>query len=195
MHVAAELKESQKVSGWKLYPETSISAALEGVRIVAKYDLVAVAPQGKLLIYDWKTSRGEPRRQWLERRLQTRVYPYLLARAGGYLGQEQSVLPEQIEMNYWFANHPAQIERFPYHPDAFQADEAYLRSLIESIQQLGEDEFHLTTDEKRCAFCIFRSLCNRGISAGSLYDLQDEVDEERETEISLDFEQIAEIEF
>lgn len=190
--LAGELIESQQSSGWKLYSETSLSAPLGGLRIVAKYDLVAAA-QGKLLIYDWKTSRAKPERQWLEKRLQTRVYPYLLARAGHQLNEGQPVQAEQIEMVYWFASHPNQIIRLPYSSAAFQADEAYLTGLVETIQRLDESEFSLTADEKRCAYCTYRSLCNRGVSAGSLSDLWDESDDE--VGLSLDFEQIAEIEF
>ena len=48
-------------------------------------------------------------------------------------------------------------------------------------------EFSLTADEKRCAYCTYRSLCNRGVSAGSLSDLWDESDDE--VGLSLDFEQ------
>jgi RecB family exonuclease len=193
--LAGELKEHQLVDGWKLLPETSISATLAGVRMVAKYDLVAATPQGRLLIYDWKTSHAQPRRQWLDKRLQTRVYPYLLTRVGQHLNDHQPVQPEQVEMVYWFTNHPAQSVNFPYSTAAYQEDEAYLRGMIETILRSDESEFHLTADESRCAFCTYRSLCDRGISAGSLSDLQREFEDEDEDEINLDFEQIAEIEF
>jgi RecB family exonuclease len=192
---AGELEEFQKASGWKMHPETSIAATLGNVRIVAKYDLVAATPQGKLLIYDWKTTHAQPRRQRLGKRLQTRVYPFLLARAGHHLNNHLPVQPEQVEMTYWFANHPEHSVSFTYSAAAYKADEDYLSGMIETIQRLGESEFHITSDERRCAFCTYRSLCNRGISAGSLSDRQYEVDDEAEEEINLDFEQIAEIEF
>ncbi len=120
--LAGELIESQNSNGWKLYPETSLSAPLAGLRLVAKYDLLAVA-QDRLLIYDWKTSRAKPSHKWLEKRLQTRVYPYMLARAGRHLNDDLPVLAEKIEMVYWFANHPDQTIRIPYSSAAFQADE------------------------------------------------------------------------
>jgi hypothetical protein len=194
-HLAGELKAHQLTDGWKLLPETSISATLAGVRMVAKYDLVAATPQGRLLIYDWKTTHAQPRRQWLSKRLQTRVYPYLLTKAGQHINDFRPGQAEQVEMIYWFANHPAQSVSFPYSTAAYQADEAYLRGMIETILRLDESEFHLTEDENRCAFCTYRSLCDRGISAGSRYDVQLEVVDESEDELNLDFEQIAEIEF
>lgn len=191
--VAAELIVLHKESGWKLYPETSLSAILAGVRLVAKYDLVAVSPQGRMSIYDWKTSQAEPKRQWIEKRLQSKVYPYLLARAGHHMNESQPVQPEQVEMTYWFANHPSRSVSFPYSPKAFEADEAYLSGIIETIQRLDQSEFPLTSDERRCAFCTYRSLCNRGISAGSLYDWQRELEDEDDGQVTLDFEQIPEI--
>jgi CRISPR/Cas system-associated exonuclease Cas4 (RecB family) len=189
---AGELIESQHSAGWKLYPETSLSASMAERRLMAKYDLLA-ATQDRLLIYDWKTGRAKPSRRWLEKRLQTRVYPYLLSRAGHQLNEDQPVPADRIEMVYWFANHPDQIIRIPYSSAAYRADEAYLTDMVETIQRLEESEFHLTADEKRCAYCIYRSLCDRGVSAGSLSDLWDEADDE--VGFSLDFEQIAEIEF
>ncbi len=190
--LAGELIESQKNAGWKLYPETSLSASMAERRLVAKYDLLAAA-QDRLLIYDWKTGQAKPSRRWLEKRLQTRVYPYLLARAGHQLNDDQPVPVDRIEMVYWFANHPDQVIRIPYSPAAYQADEAYLTDMVETILRLKGSEFHLTADEKRCAYCTYRSLCNRGVSAGSLPDTWDETD--FDVGFSLDFEQITEIEF
>jgi hypothetical protein len=194
VEIGSELIGMQANSGWGLYPEISLSAPLATNRLLAKYDLVAVSPEGMLCIYDWKTSRGQPRREWLERRLQTHVYPYVLCESGAYLNSGKPLQPEQIEMVYWFAEYPNQSQRIPYSTAAFQSDQAYLTTLVETIFHLLEDEFYLTSDEKRCAFCSYRSLCNRGISAGSLEDLQVDADD-RLQEIVVDFEQIAEFEF
>jgi CRISPR/Cas system-associated exonuclease Cas4 (RecB family) len=194
LEVGSELLEMQANSGWKLYPEISLSAPLTSSRIVAKYDLVAVSPEGMLRIYDWKTSRSKTRREWLERRLQTHVYPYVLCMGGAHLSFGKPLQPEQIEMLYWFAEYPDQGERFLYNAAALQSDREYLISLEETIHHLQESEFYLTSDEKRCAFCTYRSLCNRGISAGSAEDLQLDTDDHLQ-EIVVDFEQIAEIEF
>ena len=194
MQIAPGLKDSAE-AGWRLYPELSLSIPLRDSRLVAKFDLLAVTPERKMLIYDWKTSRNKPRRQWLERRLQTRVYPYLLGGGGTSLNQGQPVQPGQVEMVYWFASHPDLEERFTYNASAYQADEAYLSSLVDTIRALEEDDFHLTLDEKRCAFCVYRSLCNRGISAGWAAEQDEDYHVESETALEIDFDQIAEIEY
>jgi hypothetical protein len=60
-----------------LYPEATLSSPLRGLRLLAKYDLIAVQ-DGKAAIYDWKTYRKRPRNEWLAARMQTRVYRALL---------------------------------------------------------------------------------------------------------------------
>lgn len=178
----------------RLYPEISLSAALNGYRLEAKYDLVAVGPDGRAVIYDWKTGRQRPKRPWLAGRLQTRLYPYLLVRAGVQLNDGRTLLPEQVEMIYWFAEHPGQPERFAYSLPSYQEDEATLSDLIGTIQRLGEDDFPLTSDLRRCVYCIYRSLCERGARAGNLDEAETETVLE-EPGLGIDFEQIGEIEF
>ena len=68
----------------------------------------------RVVIYDWKTSLKKPTRQWMDHRLQTRVYPYLLAQAGNAIIGEQLVNPEQIEMIYWFVEQPKEAHIFTY---------------------------------------------------------------------------------
>ena len=177
------------------YPEVSLSASLAGYRLEAKVDLVMILPGGGARIYDWKTSRRKPERRWLAGRLQTRLYPYLLTRAGAALNGGVDLSPEQVEMIYWFADHPTQAERMAYSPQAFQDDESYLSELIATLQRLGEADFHLTTDLRRCAYCSYRSLCDRGTRAGEMDETQAETGVDGEVAISLDFEQIGEIEF
>ncbi len=190
------LSGSGELSG-RSYPEVLLAAPLGGYRLGAKYDLVVILPDGRARIYDWKTGpRGGRKRQsrrWLAERLQTRLYPYLLVRAGASLNAGQGLQPESVEMVYWFAGRPGEPERFTYNLQAYQEDEAYLVDLIETIQRLGEGEFPLTSQIRRCAYCVYRSLCERGARAGDLEDA--EFDFEDADNLDVDFEQIGEIEY
>ena len=57
------------------------------------------------------------------------------------------------------------------------------------------EAFPLTDEVRRCRFCSYRSLCDRG-GAGRLEDFDiDEYEDEEEETFALDFDQIAEIEF
>ena len=169
-----------------------------GLSVSTELDEVSGRRLSRAVILEWKTSRKRPRRKWLTERLQTRVYPYLLVRAGSHLvenGEWRPFQPEQIEMVYWFANFPEDSERFPYDAAQYDADGDYLTSLFEEIENLGENDFPLTTKERRCRYCSYRSLCRRGVRAGPFDEAESESEEDSDFGIALDFEQIAEIEY
>jgi hypothetical protein len=178
-------------SATALYPEVTLSMPLMGCRLVAKYDLILVGPEGRVTIYDWKTSRKRPKRSWLLERLQTRVYPFLLAQAGTHLNQGQPIAPEQIGMIYWFAEAPNEPEIIHYSADQYAKDETYLKSLITEINGLSPEAFTLTSSVERCRFCTYRSLCDRGVEAGNVDELDTELELAPEGEF--DFDQIAEV--
>jgi predicted RecB family nuclease len=175
------------------YPEISLSAPLGEHRLTGKFDLLTRAGD-RFTIYDWKTARKKPKRQWLAEKLQTRVYPWLLVQAGARFNGGKPVRPEQIEMVYWFAEFPAAPMRFPYSRMQFEEDDAYLHALLAEIEALDDTPAPLTDNEKRCRFCVYRSLCDRGLSAGPLDELEDPEAADA-FDFTLDFEQIAEIEF
>jgi CRISPR/Cas system-associated exonuclease Cas4 (RecB family) len=177
------------------YPELVLSAPVGGHRLVAKYDLLAIDPGRRAAILDWKTYRQRRGRNWLGERLQTRVYPYLLVRGGTRLNADRPLPPQLAEMVYWFANFPDDPEVFEYGSERYRQDEAYLNSLVEEIETLAEGEFELTADKRRCDFCPYRSLCQRGVLAGDVGEAMEDWDVEMDFDIALDFDQIAEIEY
>jgi CRISPR/Cas system-associated exonuclease Cas4 (RecB family) len=181
------------------YPEVTLSAPVGSHRLLAKYDLVAIEPGRRAVIVDWKTSARRPTGAWLAARLQTRVYRYVLVRAGSQLNRGAALQPEQIEMIYWFAAFPGQPERLPYNRTQHEADGRYLTSLIADLARAGDDDFPMTEDAARCRFCPYRSLCGRGIEAGNIHANDDVagVSEEVATDwtAGFDFEQVAEVEF
>jgi PD-(D/E)XK nuclease superfamily len=143
---------------------------------------------------DWKTSEKHPKRKWLADRLQTHVYPFVLIGALSSLLKGKVVDPAQVEMIYWFTNQPDQPEIFTYDQRNYQEDLRFLTNLVSTIDQKAEPIFPLTPDVRRCLFCKYRSLCNRGVNPGDLQH-QEEVQEPTPAEeVSLDFDQIREIE-
>lgn len=175
------------------HPEITLTAPLGAYRVIAKYDLIAVEPGQQAVIMDWKTSLQRPRRERLATRLQTVVYRYLLARAGAHLNGDQPITPEQVEMVYWFAEHPDEPERFPYSTAQFHEDEAYLRRLVGEIET--REVFELTSDLTRCTFCTYRSLCKRGEKAGDYRLAEVEDTEDIGAGFTFDLEQVTEIDF
>ena len=174
--------------------EVRLAAGLAGYRLLATLDMVAVDPGARAVIVDWKTgARPEKEVQWADR-AQTRVYRYLLVRAGAFLNGGREWQPEQVVMAYWFAESPAEPVWLPYDRPAFEDDAAFLEAWIETIATTPEDGFPLTDDVRRCTTCVYRSLCQRGVQAGPL---QDEPDSETDSlaDFDLDFDQIAEVAF
>jgi hypothetical protein len=177
----------------RLYPEVSLVAYLSGYRVIAKFDLIAVMPSGKVIIYDWKTSRKKPGRMKLAGRLQTRVYPYLLVRAGSHLNGGSGIQPDQVQMIYWFSDFPDTPEIFDYSEKHHLDNQEFIGSLIDEIVNLKEDDFYKTSRLERCEYCVYRSLCERGANAGYLNNVVDEADL-LEPDLNLvDFDLIPEI--
>ena len=187
--------------------EVTLSAPLAArpqapLRIVAKYDLLLVSPpsptgDSRITIYDWKTSSRRPKAPALKRRLQTRIYPYLAVQAGSVLTGGRPVAPAQVEMIYWFAEPGQAPERLPYDDARFQEDAHYLLDLVNTIISLPPDGFEMAADEAPCRFCVYRSLCNRGIRAGHIAEWNSDAEIQDQVIESLDFdlEQIIEIDF
>jgi hypothetical protein len=173
--------------------EIVLSTPLAGYRVMAKYDLLALDPGRKAVIVDWKTASHPPSYDNLAERLQTKVYPYVLAHTGRELNQGIPIQPDQIEMIYWFSNQPQSPVRFRYDEDQHALDEAYLTSLVGQIIDLGEADFERTSNERLCHYCVYRSLCERGERAGDLDDWEEAAENEDELDFDLDFDQIAEV--
>ncbi len=174
------------------YPELTLQTTLAGARLVARFDLVAVQPGTRAVIVDWKTAAHRtPHRH----RMQTLVYRYVLATSGAHLNDGQPFAPEQIEMRYWFADDPHEPETLAYDSAQFSQDESRLRDLITEIET--RQDFPLTPDLRRCAFCVYRSLCDRGLRAGTDPgpEAETDIDTVAAPEFTFDFDQIAEIEF
>jgi hypothetical protein len=176
--------------------EVALSAPLGGFRLTAQYDLVAIEPGGRAVIVDWKTSQRRTLGTALAGRMQTRVYRYLLARAGSALNGGLPIRPDQIEMIYWFASFPDEPERLRYDDALYQADEVLFARLVDAIQDEDPGGFPLTDEVSHCRFCTYRSLCNRGTRAGDIASAED-VEEVVGTAspAAFDFEHAAEIEF
>ncbi len=191
-------------AGVQLYPETTLSTVLNGYRLVAKYDLLALFPDTppRVLIVDWKTNLRRPPSRILRTNAQTRVYPFVLAMSGGTMTRGQgdketispahlptcSLSPNQIIFQYWFVTAPAKPEIIFYSQANFEEDKSYLADLIQEI--VAAEDFPLTPNGKACRFCVYRSFCDRGDVAGDVDEFEDDL---LLDEFDLDWEQVAEI--
>lgn len=154
-------------------PELHTTATILGQRVTAAFDLLAYEPGGQAVIVDWKTTRAGPSREWLDRRLQTILYPLLLVESAEPL-IGKPVAPDDVTLMYWFTAAPDQPMLFRYDQARYEADKAYLKTLFEQIFSMDSAQWPLTDVIRRCAFCQYRSLCDRGSTAGSLDEAEGE---------------------
>lgn len=186
------LGHNLNINGYAQYAELSLTAPVGTRCLLAKYDLLAIKPGQKALIFDWKTTQKRPRDEWMAARMQTRIYRALLVQAGAHLNEGAPIQPEQTEMIYWYADFPSEPAHFPYSVAQYKRDWDALTAIINEIG--NHRHFPLTEDEKKCAYCPYRSYCNRGSKAGTI-DESEVGTEGLVTEFNLNYEQIAEIEF
>ncbi len=191
-------EENPIPDGYAKHIEISLAIPIAEHRLAARYDLVAVS-DNEVLIFDWKTNQQVPKRDTIQNKLQSRVYPYVLIQGGNCLNHGSPIEPYQVEMMYWFSNFPASPMHFVYSQERYEQDQTYLTGLVKTIAALGEDDFPRTQNLNHCRFCIYRSFCDRGREAGYMEDLEavNELEESlvEDFDLDLDLEQITEIEF
>lgn len=144
--------------------ETSLTSGVAESRLIAKYDLLVIHPTGNVTIYDWKTVTHPINADTLTRHVQSRVYPFVFMQANATLMHGRKITPEQITMVYWFTADPNHPQRLPYHTGQYQADEDYLTHLIMEISGREAEDFTLTTNEKYCTHCVYRTYCDRRVA-------------------------------
>lgn len=178
-----------------LYPEHTLITTLDGQRILAKYDLIIVYPSGKTWIIDWKTGGSKPgwqRRRNLAERWQTALYPWIITRAGHSLSGT-NIEAEKIEMIYWFAEEAHDSERFTFSCAQRQDVENRLADVIGLILSIAEADFEKTSLEKKCVYCPYRSLCERGGQAGRFGQEEEDAPEDDGLGPNFDFSQVEEL--
>jgi RecB family exonuclease len=179
----------------QIFSEFSLRAVINQSPLVAVCDLIALTADGNLWILDWKTSAKKTRREKLIDRVQTILYPFIALECGNRIFPDFQPRAENIHMAYLFVQYPADnLLTFDYSPDSHQQNRAFLTATIEEILSKEPGTFECTAEARRCRFCVYRSLCERGITAGNLAELEDASDLQ-DTLSNLDFDAQEEIAF
>ena len=178
----------------KRLPEYTLTVPLGPYQLIAKYDLLIPTADGDCHIYDWKTSTYRTKTDVLRNDIQTRLYLLMAVEAGDSLHGSAATPPERLLMCYWFAAFPGEPEMIHYTEMLYQRDRADILELIERIATAPEESFILTSDERQCRYCVYRSFCERGVGAGQADELDDGANDESDRD-AFDFSQAAEIAF
>jgi hypothetical protein len=182
--------QNQNLVGTK-FPEFLLSVPFEGFRLIAKYDLLVISNDGEAQIFDWKTNRKRSSSTTLSKRMQTIIYPLVLALAAENQNQFQGVQPEKIKMIYWFTAAPAQPEVFEFSQEKYISSKILLSNLIQEIKRT--EKFEKTVQERNCKFCVYRSLCDRGIMGGEWSDQEEETDQDWSSDFDFSFDDLDEV--
>ncbi len=149
-------------------PELGLVAPVGDHLLYARFDLLACdasTQASRAVIVDWKTLRTSNHlsAHWFARRIQTRVYLYVLATAGAPYNGGQPFAPEQCSMRYWLANYPDQPwVDIPYSTADYERDRTWLLGLLERASSgQTEEDYARGSEQRQCMRCTYQTLCNR----------------------------------
>jgi hypothetical protein len=184
-----------KMDFQRTFAELPVRIPIKDFHIMAVFDLLAVSKAGELFILDWKTAERIPTRDRLADRVQTWLYPYAAFEASPAIFPDIEHSVDKLHMTYLFVQHDGDNTlTFDYTQELHRQNEKRLEKLIEEISQKDAGSFELTDEKRRCKYCNYYSLCERGLSAGDFRDEEREVDLDQVIQ-QIDFETQDEIAF
>ncbi len=140
--------------------EKEVSALHSGVLWLGMFDALAIRDD-RITVYDWKTTGHPVNSSDYLRTPQTRLYRFLAKMcAPRLLGIGLHGLPaENIEMIYWFPEHPETGIRLPYSESAFREDLTWLELKAAELTSGQPDDYPRTSENRRCRFCKYQTHC------------------------------------
>ena len=172
----------------QFYPELELRLNRPDLKLMAKFDLVAVDPDGRATIFDWKTEKKQPNKTYLQKSAQTLVYRYMLCEAGGQYSPKGRFKPDEISMIYWNPLYPHRWTRLEYSEAQFQKDQQHLRNMVAQILKTPREMFLATADEGACRRCEYQMICH-----GRRAEAVDMEDEEALFEATLSWDDLPDL--
>lgn len=147
--------------------DQSLIARCAGYPVLAQVDALRCEPDGRVTIYDWKTSE-RPDRSRLSDSQQTRIYPYVVWHV--LRGRDHPALtdPGQIRLVYWFPSHPGDPFEIAYSSERLAAATDWLEDLLTAMTD--DTLFTMTHDRTRCQNCEYIAHCGVRPEDGAVVD-------------------------
>jgi hypothetical protein len=178
-----------------IFAEFPLRISIGSSPVLAVFDLIGLTTDNDVWILDWKTSGKIPKKSALAERIQSILYPYALLEAAPTFLGISSLKAENVRMAYAYVHQTQNnILRFDYDAESHARGGSFLQELIAEISAKEPGSFAKTSEEHRCKFCVYRSLCERGTTAGNLSEMEAE-DEIPDSIADLDFDAQDEIAF
>jgi len=146
----------------RIFSELTVSVPVGDFALVARFDRLLLADDGRAMIVDWKTDTRVPAPSALAVHVQTIIYRYVLVEGAPQVSGGQPIEPGDVTLTYWYAEQPAEPIRLAYSDGQHRQARAQIRGWIQEIAGLSADQFHRTTDQLVCRRCEYRALCNKG---------------------------------
>ncbi len=154
--------------------EFSSYTKIGNFRVVAVFDFLSRTEDGKIIVADWKTTERQPKREFYQDRIQSLLYPLVaFETASAVFGGTNKFPLEGFSLLYWFPAFPEKNLEFPFSTEQYQHNQAYISNLIEEIAGKEVGEFPETEDPLKHRYCRYRSLCDRGVEAGNVDEVED----------------------
>lgn len=144
----------------RFLPEHELRLNENGIKLVAKFDLLYLAPTGRCVIYDWKTTPGHAYAQYHRNSWQTLLYRYVMSKAGGVYAPRGMWRPEEITMIYWNPRYPHEAEPLVYSAKLLRADEEKIGAQLQRIKALAYEHFAPTSHPGNCSRCEYSPICH-----------------------------------
>ena len=177
----------------KAFSEFHLSSQIGEIRLSAVFDLIYLTKNDKVGIIDWKTSHFIPKKSTLAMKVQTIMYPYLINETFHEFLAETNLLPENISMRYWYPGSPDEEFIFKYGQSTHEDHHVFLKNIINEILGKKKGDFLQTCIINKCGYCQYRSLCDRGIRAANIHEIEDQG--LLESGFLIDFDQLPELSF
>ena len=153
--------ENMPLKGFdRIFPEKEVSSLYSDTLWLGKFDALAIRDD-LIVIFDWKTTEHRADKAEYQSSPQTRLYRFLaMTCAPRLIGAGLHGIPaENIEMIYWFPEHPGDEIRLPYSETAYREDMTWLRLKAREMSSEEETDYPCRENLRACRFCDYETYC------------------------------------
>ena len=159
----------------EFFSETMLSVPFAEHRLVAKFDRIIFAEDGRVFLFDWKTGRRKPKQAENLDNWQTLVYRFVLVEVGGLLTGGHPVDPANVSLIYWHAQYPQATKPIIYSAAEHEVSRNRLTQKVAEIEGLrGEIAYAKTEDLTECRCCEYHTYCERVSPRGEDWDIDED---------------------
>ncbi len=154
-------QENMPLKGFeRVFAEKEVTSLYSDVLWLGKFDALAIEDD-RIVIFDWKTTDHRADIAEYRESPQTRLYRFLAKTcAPRLIGAGLHGIPaENIEMVYWFPEHPGDPIRLPYSESAYQEDMTWLRLKAREMSSEAEADYPCRENLRACRFCDYETYC------------------------------------